>query len=91
MLSFQSSSAAVKPVTAYSTPETCPSVFGRRPVRSVWSAAFDVLSEPLPLSGISTVATVPALLVSTSIGLFIWPLASAARFRFAIAAWTRGR
>ena len=51
--SFQSFDAAVSPVTAYSTPETWPTVAGSNSSRSVSSAAFDVLSVPLPTSGIA--------------------------------------
>ena len=44
---------------------------------------------PLPASGISTLATVPSRLVSTLIGAFISPVASAFRSSSAIAARTR--
>ena len=43
---------------------------------------------PFPASGISTLATVPSRLMSTLIGAFISPVASAFRLRSAIAART---
>ncbi len=69
--SLKSFEFAVSPVTAYSTPSTCPSVCGSSVLRKVASAAFEASSVPFPSSGISTLATVPSGLVVTSIGAFI--------------------
>ena len=73
------------PPTAYSTPSTLPSVLGSTSSRSVASAACDSASVPEPASVIETVATVLSRLASTSIGPFIWPVASASCFRATIA------
>ena len=58
---------------------------GSTSLRSVASAAVEASSVPLPASGISTLATVRSRLISTSIGAFIWPVASAFRLSSAIA------
>ena len=76
------------PPTAYSTPSTLPTVCGTSSSRRVDRAASDASSVPFPASGMSTTATVLSALTSTSIGLLIWPLASAFRSSSAIACRT---
>ena len=87
---FWSAEAAVPPLTAYSASGSLPIVAGRTSLRRVSSAAFDLASTPLPTSGIVTRATVCESLISTSIGLVIWPLASAFAFRAASARFPAG-
>src|SRR6476661_819424 len=60
ILSFQSFDAAVSPVTAYSTPDTLPTVSGRISVRSVSRASLETLSVPEPTSGTETRTTLPS-------------------------------
>ena len=60
ILSFQSFDAAASPVTAYSTPETLPTVAGRMSLRRVSRASLETLSVPEPTSGTNTRTTLPS-------------------------------
>ena len=81
---------AVPPVTTAVTPSSPPRVDGTTSSASVVRASREACSSPSPTSGTDTTATVPASLVSTVIGSFISPLASAPARRSAMAACTSG-
>ena len=81
---------AVVPVTPTSTPSTAPIVAGMMSSRSEASAAFEAASVPVPSIGRSISATVRAAFMSTVIGWWTCPVASACFCSSAIADLTSG-
>ena len=61
-----------------------------RPARSVFSAACEAASSPVPTSGMSTWATVWSAFTVVVIGRFMTPVASARARRSASAAFASG-